>query len=178
MKRTYRRTSWVTGAAMAILLSPGLALAGPEEQAFLQSYVGGWKGTGTLQSADGETEDFVCRVTVTRGRADKINYAGRCSVAGLNLSVAGTIAYVEAAQRYEAAMSSNASFTGVAIGRKVGDRVVFDLRERETSDEGKDLTITSQVSLGDEDIGLRFTYTGGDADERTDAEVTFARLAN
>ena len=173
--KTHAFQSFAVSTALALVMTGG-ALAGPAEEAFLQSYVGGWKGTGTLETADGGTEDFICRVTVTRGRAQKINYAGRCSVSGLNLSVAGTIAYVGEAQRYEAAMSSNADFRGIAIGRQVGDEVVFDLREREISAEGKDRTITSQVSLRDDTIGLRFTYIGDEPGVRNDAEVQFARL--
>lgn len=167
--------SIAASAALAALMT-GSVVAGPAEEAYLQSYVGGWKGTGSMETADGGTEDFICRVTVTRGRAQKINYAGRCSVAGLNLSVAGTIAYVDAASRYEAAMSSNAGFTGIAIGKQSGDAVVFDLREREISAEGKDRTITSQVTLRAETIGLRFTYIGDEPGVRNDAEVVFARL--
>jgi hypothetical protein len=176
MKAVFRKLSFVPAVAAVWLLAGGAALAGPAEEALLQSYVGGWKGTGVLMSRSGNNEDFTCRVTVSRGRASKINYAGRCSVAGLNLSVAGTIAYVDGAGRYEAAMSSNANFTGVAIGRQVGDRVVFDLREREQNAEGRGANITAQVSIGGDDIGLKFSYEPADSSDRSDASVTFARL--
>jgi hypothetical protein len=152
------------------------AYAGPTESAFLESYIGNWKGDGLLTGGE-EDEAFNCRVSVTKGREGKINYTGRCSVAGLNLTVAGTIAYIEESKRYEAAMTSNATFTGLAIGRKQGTRVVFDLRERDVHD-GDDMTITSRVSLEKDTIGLSFKYVMEDDGFSMDAAVKFARMQN
>jgi hypothetical protein len=161
------------GLTLASAVAP--ALAGPNETAFLQSYVGGWKGTGLLTG--GETDEtFTCRVNVTKGRDNKINYAGRCAVAGLNLSVAGTIAYVDANGRYEAAMTSNATFTGTAVGRRQGGSVVFDLKERETDEKGNDMTISAQVLLQGPNMGLKFHYILNDTGDTMDASVKFERL--
>lgn len=163
--------------AIAISISAfaaGPAAAGDAEIAYLQSYVGGWTGEGKLTGTDRE-EAFTCRVDVSRGNQGKINYAGRCAVAGLNLSVAGTIAYVDASRRYEAAMSSNATFSGVAVGQKRGDRVVFDLKERDTTDDGADMTVTAQVSLGTDTIGLGFNYLMHETGDTMDASVDFSR---
>ncbi|RYE56269.1 MAG: hypothetical protein EOP20_09125, partial [Hyphomicrobiales bacterium] len=80
------------------------AFAGPNEVALLKSYIGEWRGRGTLVGA--ATETVVCRLSLSQGNQDKINYNGRCTLAGTNLSVAGTMAYVEASKRYEAAMTS------------------------------------------------------------------------
>lgn len=150
------------------------AFAGPTENAFLESYIGNWKGDGLLTGGD-EDESFVCRVNVTAGREGKINYAGRCTVAGLNLTVAGTIAYIEESKRYEAAMTSNATFSGLAIGRKQGTKVIFDLRERDVH-EGADMTITSQVALDDNAIGLSFKYVMTEDQSSMQAAVKFARM--
>jgi len=167
---------WFQALALALPLAaaPAAALAGPAEDAFLESYVGSWRGAGSLEGSDGSTEAFTCRVTVTKGRAGKINYAGRCSVSRLNLSVAGTIAYVPANRRYEAAMSSNATFAGTAIGRREGELVVFDLREKEQDAEGRDMEVTAQVSLGGPAIGMGFAFVS--ATGRSDATVDFARM--
>jgi hypothetical protein len=159
-------------AGLSVQAAP--ALAGPTESAFLESYVGNWKGDGLLTGGD-EDEAFNCRVQVTKGREGKINYAGRCSVAGLNLTVAGTIAYIEQSSRYEAAMTSNATFTGIAVGRKQGARVVFDLKERDVH-EGDDMTISSQVSLDKEAIGLSFKYVMEEDGSSMSAAVKFARM--
>lgn len=150
------------------------AYAGPTESALLESYVGNWRGEGVLTGGEAD-ESFNCRVQVTKGREGKINYSGRCTVAGLNLTVAGTIAYIEASKRYEAAMTSNATFTGIAVGRKQGNRLVFDLRERDVH-EGADMTITSQVSLDEDAIGLSFKYVMEADGYSMDAAVKFARM--
>ncbi len=149
-------------------------VAGEAEIAYLKSYVGNWRGQGRLTGGE-QPEDFACRVQVTPGNEGRINYAGRCAVAGLNLSVAGTIAYMDAAGRYEAAMSSNATFSGTAIGQKRGDGVVFNLEERGASNEGAPMTISAQVSLGINTIGLGFKYTMVDSGDTMDAAVSFAR---
>ncbi len=172
------RIASLAGLGVAIAMSGALsaatpAVAGPAEVAYLQSYIGNWRGQGQLTGGD-QNENFTCRVTVTQGNQGKINYAGRCAVAGLNLSVAGTIAYIDANNRYEAAMSSNATFSGVAIGRKQGDGVVFDLRERDRTEQG-DMTITAQVSLGNGTIGLGFNYLMHDSGSTMNANVSFSR---
>jgi hypothetical protein len=157
-----------------LMLPAAPAFAGPTESAFLESYIGNWKGEGLLTGGD-EDESFACRVNVTKGREGKINYAGRCTVAGLNLTVAGTIAYIEESKRYEAAMTSNATFTGLAVGRKRGSGVVFDLRERDVY-EGDDMTITSQVSLEKDAIGLSFKYVMEEDGSSMSAGVKFSRM--
>jgi hypothetical protein len=156
---------------------PAPVFAGAAEDQFLQSYVGNWKGGGTFKSKDGD-EKFNCRVGVTAGSTGKINYSGRCAVSGLNLSVAGTISYVEERNRYEAAMTSNATFSGTAVGRKQGNSVVFDLKERNKDKSGNDMSISSQVSLqgkGDA-IGLKFNIVFNDTGDSSNATVTFAKM--
>jgi hypothetical protein len=171
----FARLPVLIAAAGVALVSLSPALAGPKETAFLESYIGGWKGTGLLTGGESD-ETFTCRVNVTRGRESKINYAGRCAVAGLNLSVAGTIAYIDARSRYEAAMTSNATFTGTAIGRRQGSAVVFDLKERESDEQGNDMTITAQVLLDGPNMGLKFHYLLNGTGDTMDASVKFERL--
>jgi hypothetical protein len=156
---------------------PAPVLAGAAEDQFLQSYAGGWKGDGTFKSKDGN-ESFNCRIDVTPGSTGKINYNGRCAVSGINLAVYGTIAYVDARNRYEAVMSSNATFKGTAVGRRQGNAVVFDLKERDKDKDGNDMTISSQVSLqgqGDA-IGLKFNIVFNDTGDSSNANVTFAKM--
>lgn len=162
--------------AMAGLLAAGSAaptLAAPADVALLQSYLGDWRGRGVLIGAN--TETVVCRLSLTPGNQDKVNYSGRCSLAGTQLSVAGTMAYVEANQRFEAAMSSNATFTGIAVGQKRGDGLVFNLRERDEDEEGKDLTITAQISLHEAAIQVVFEVVYVESGDSLRAEVPFSR---
>ena len=95
------------GAALTGLLVMGgaaPAFAGPAEVALLQTYIGEWRGRGTLTGANVET--VVCRLSLKQGNQDKVNYSGRCSLAGTQLTVAGTMAYIAASKRYEAVICS------------------------------------------------------------------------
>jgi len=166
-------------AAVAGLLLAWMAMAVPGQAAqaeidLLQSYVGNWRGSAVL-TGGAEPEKFSCRMMISKGKEGRIHYAGRCSLVGLNLSVAGTIAYIDAKGRYEAAMTSNATFSGTAIGVKQGNSVVFNLRERDTSAEGTDMTITSRVVLRGGGITVDFNVLFHDSGERLKASVPFSR---
>lgn len=164
-------------ALAGILLSAGLAaapaMAGPAEVELLKSYIGEWRGRGTLVGA--ATESVVCRLSLSPGNQDKVNYSGRCTLAGTNLSVAGTIAYVDASRRYEAAMTSNATFTGLAVGQKSGSGLVFNLKERDQDEEGKDLDIQAQIQLNDEAINVAFQVVYVESGDSLFADVPFSR---
>ncbi len=162
--------------ALAGLMAAGAAapaLAAPADVALLQSYIGDWRGRGVLIGAN--TETVVCRLSLSKGNQDKVNYSGRCSLAGTQLSVAGTMAYIEANKRFEAAMSSNATFTGIAVGQKRGDGLIFNLRERDEDEEGKDLTISAQINLRDEAIDVVFEVVYVDSGDSLRAEVPFSK---
>mgnify|MGYP003666094656 CR=1 FL=1 len=163
-------TLLVLGGAAA---APAPALAGPAELALLKSYMGEWRGRGTLIGAN--TETVVCRLALTPGNQDKVNYNGRCSLAGTQLTVAGTMAYIEASRRYEAVMSSNASFNGVAVGQKRGSGLIFNLRERDEDEEGKELAITAQINLAEEAIHVVFDVIYVENGDSLRAEVPFTK---
>ena len=164
-------------ALAGLLVTGGVAtapvFAGPADVALLQSYIGNWRGRGVLVGANSET--VVCRLALTSGNQDKVNYNGRCTLAGTQLSVAGTMAYVEANKRFEAAMSSNATFTGVAVGQKRGSGLVFNLRERDQDEEGKDLTISAQISLSNDAISVVFEVVYIESGDSLRAEVPFTK---
>ena len=161
-------------AALAgLLFSAGPALAAPADVALLKSYIGEWRGRGVLIGAS--QESVVCRLSLTQGNQDKVNYNGRCTLAGSNLSVAGTLAYVEAAKRYEAAMTSNATFSGIAVGQKRGNGVVFNLRDRDQDEEGKDFNISAQISLANEGIKVVFEIVYVESGDSLRADVPFSR---
>lgn len=165
-------------AALAALLVPANfvaspALAGPAEVALLKSYIGEWRGRGTLIGANRET--VVCRLTLSQGNQDKVNYNGRCTLAGTTLSVAGTLAYVDSARRYEAVMTSNASFSGVAVGQKRGSGLVFNLRERTPDEAGKDMNISAQIGLDRDAMSVNFEVVYVESGDSLRAEVPFSR---
>ena len=165
-------------AALAGLLAvagAAPAVAAPADVALLQSYIGQWKGRGQLIGAESET--VVCRLTLSQGNQDKVNYSGRCTLAGTSVSVGGTMVYNDAANRYEAVMSSNITFTGVAVGRKRGNDIVFNLKERSKDDAGQELTVTAAITLAKAgasigvDFGVVFNATG----ETLKASVPFKK---
>lgn len=130
-------------AASPVALTPALAAKADVE--LLKSYIGDWRGRGALVGAESET--VVCKLALSPGNADKVNYSGRCALAGTNLAVNGTLAYNDSARRFEAAMTSNVTFSGLAVGKKQGDGIIFNLKERNKDEEGNDLTVTAAIAL-------------------------------
>src|SRR5690606_25500645 len=126
------RMNNVTGAARALALAASLAagafVAAPSYAAtdfdLLKQYIGDWRGRGVMTGAQKET--VLCRMSLTQGNQEKVNYSGRCTLAGTTLSINGTVAYVAQNRRFEAAMTTNAGFTSMAAGQKRGDQIVFN----------------------------------------------------
>jgi hypothetical protein len=150
------------------------AHAGEAELSLLASYVGSWKGSGALVGGE-KPESFRCRLTVSKGNQAKINYAGRCSLVDMNLSVSGTIAFDEKSQRYQAAMSSNAGFTGLAIGRKQGETISFDLSEKQVDRGGNNIRIGSKIMLIRDSITVNFEVEFNESGDILTASVPFTR---
>jgi hypothetical protein len=164
-------------AALAVMLA-GLfavpAVAGEAELGLLTSYIGDWKGSGALVGGE-KPESFRCRLTVSKGNQAKINYAGRCSLVDMNLSVSGTIAFDDQSQRYQAAMSSNAGFTGIAVGQRRGDSISFDLAEKQVDRGGNNVRIGSKIILVGDSITVEFEVEFNESGDILTASVPFSR---
>ncbi|MEQ1769511.1 MAG: hypothetical protein ABL879_06685 [Devosia sp.] len=162
-------------ALVGLVLGLGVfpALAGQREIDALAAYVGDWRGKGTMSGAN--TETVVCRMGLKPGNAGKLNYSGRCSVAGSVLSVNGTIAYVDANNRYEAAMTTNVGFSGMATGRLRGDDIVFDLKERNKDSEGNDMSVATSITLSGGAMSVDFKVTFVSTGESIVAKIPFAK---
>lgn len=161
---------------LAGVLSAGAlpALAGPAEIAALDKYLGTWNGKGTVSGA--QSQAVTCKMALSHGNGGKLNYTGRCSLGGAQLSVTGTIAYVDANHRYEAVMNSGiGGFRGVAIGQKQGDRIVFDLHQRADDNEGNDISIAATVTLAGDAIQCDFHAVFNDTGDKVDAKVPFTK---
>lgn len=173
---TSLRTGFVTIiAAMALSIFTIVpAQSGPAEMELLTSYIGSWRGEGVL-TGGAEPEPFRCRLTVNKGNETKINYAGRCTLVRMNLSVSGTILYNDSTRRYEAAMSSNAGFTGMAVGRRSGDTISFDLAERQQDSGGNDVRIGSLLVLNGGVIHVDFEVEFNSSGHVLTASVPFSR---
>jgi hypothetical protein len=169
------RIAALAGLLLATPMAVAPAYAAPADVALLKSYVGSWKGRGTLVGA--ESESVVCRLSLNEGNADKINYSGRCTLAGTSLSVNGTLAFNDSARRYEAAMTSNVTFSGLAVGKKQGEAIVFNLKERNTDEEGNDLTVTAAIILkgAGKSINVDFQVVFNATGEMLKASVPFTK---
>ena len=170
---------WVgIGVALALMPFASLvsieALAAQDELALLESYVGNWQGEGALVGGD-EPEPFRCRLAIAKGNAGKVNYTGRCALVNATLSISGTIAYNDDAKRYEAAMSSNAGFTGLAIGQQRQGQISFDLKEQQKDRAGSDVRIDSRIVLVNGNITVDFEVEFNNSGEVLTASVPFSQ---
>ena len=157
------RSIAAAGLVAASLVAAAPAHAAKADVELLQSYIGEWTGKGVLVGAQSET--VKCRLSLTAGNNDKINYTGRCVIAGSPFSLNGTIAYVDAARRYEAAMTSSVGFSPQpAVGKRQGGGIVFSMKEHGQDEEGNDMTITAAIALRsgkiDVDMNVVFNATG------------------
>ena len=116
-------------------------------------------------------------MALSSGNGGKLNYTGRCSLGGAQLSVTGTIAYSDQNKRYEAVMNSGiGGFRGVAIGQRKGDQIVFDLHQRADDSEGNDISIASTVVLsGGNSLKVDFHATFNDTGDKVDANIPFTK---
>jgi hypothetical protein len=155
----------------AAALAP--ALAATSDIDLLKQYLGEWKGRGTVTGA--RTETVVCRMSLTEANGDKLNYSGRCTLAGTTLSLNGTVAWVAEKRRFEAAMTTNASFSGTAVGQKRGETIVFNLKDREKDDQGNDMDITANMLLAGGAINVSFKVVFPASGDTLSAEVPFSK---
>ena len=174
MLKSFQAIAVASTLGMASIMgSP--AQAGPAEMDLLLSYVGNWQGQGALLGGQAP-EPFRCRLSISKGNQAKINYAGRCSLVNMNLSVSGTIAFDDASQRYQAVMLSNAGFKGKAVGKIQGDKITFDLQEKQADRAGNDVKIGSSITLiGNSSITVDFQVEFNNSGNVLTATVPFAK---
>lgn len=168
------RAALVTMALATPMTVPVSAQASGGELDLLTSYIGDWRGEGALVGGD-QPEPFRCRLGVSQGNQLKINYTGRCTLVNATLSISGTIAYNDAESRFEAAMSSNAGYTGLAIGRQSGGNISFDLREQAKDRAGSDVRIGARILLVGDSITVDFEVEFNNSGDVLTASVPFSR---
>ena len=169
-------TNWLraTLVALMVLGSAAMPAAAQGEIDLLRSYIGNWRGEGALVGGD-QPEPFRCRLGVSEGNLGKVNYTGRCTLVNATLSISGTIAFNDANRQYEAAMSSNAGYTGLAVGRQSGDTISFDLREQQKDRAGSDVRIGARIVLVNDSITVDFEVEFNNSGEVLTASVPFGR---
>ncbi|MND04891.1 hypothetical protein D3C83_253700 [compost metagenome] len=72
-------------------------------------------------------------------------------------------------------MSSNTAFSGVAVGRRQGEAIVFDLQERAADARGSEMQIGSQIRLEGGAIAIDFDITFNNSGQTMHATVPFSR---
>lgn len=171
--RPAMRLAALAGLVAAMAIGPvAPAAAAQEDVALLKTYLGDWSGAGQLKGA--RSERVQCKITLTPGNQDKVNYSGRCAMAGQSLSVRGTIAYNDRGRRYEAAMTSNVGFSGTAIGKKSGDGIVFNLKERGV-EENTTYEINAAIALKSGAMSIDFAFKDLSTGQGGSASVPFKR---
>lgn len=163
--------------AIATLISFSLvapAQAGAAEMDLLTSYIGDWSGASALMGGE-KPEPFTCRLEIKKGNQAKITYRGRCHLINMNLNIYGTIAFDDQARRYQAVMSSDVGFKGQAVGFQHGDRISFDLVERQKDRGGNDVRIGSKIQLVGDSVRVDFEVEFNNSGEVLTASVPFSR---
>ena len=85
------------------------------------------------------------------------------------------MAYIEASKRYEAAMSSNAGYTGMAVGRQSNGRISFDLREQQKDRAGSDVRIGARIVLVGTQITVDFEVEFNNSGDVLTTSVPFSQ---
>ncbi len=163
----------LTAIAMSIVFAVP-SQAAEAEVALLRAYIGGWSGTSVLLGGE-VPEAFSCRLKITQSRQTKINYAGRCSLVNMNLSVTGTIMFNDKAGRYEATMRSNVGFSAGAVGLKHGDSIIFNLNEKQSDRVGNAMKVSSVIELKGRQITVDFNVEFNRSGQVLTTKVPFLR---
>jgi len=163
-------------AALSLMSAAAVpAFAAKADTDLLQSYVGDWRGRGEAKLAStGENETVLCKMSFTESSKSKIGLVGRCSLAGSTLSMRGTVGYIEDKRRYEAVMSSNTSFQGVAIGKRSGKNLSFALNNVK-SESNSAFDIAVSLKLNGDNINVRFDIVHKESGGKSVAIIPFSK---
>ncbi len=155
-------------------LSAVPAYAAPEDVAVLKSYIGSYRGRGTTDN-DGQQESVVCRLSLADADGPKVVLRDtRCAVAGANVTFNGTIAFNESTDRYETAITSDAAFSGNAVGRRRGNDNQFSVSDDRTGPDGS-LTLVATINKSGGQISVDFDVTDNATGGRTRARVPLVK---
>jgi hypothetical protein len=72
-------------------------------------------------------------------------------------------------------MTSNATFSGIAVGQKRGGGLVFNLKDRTPDEEGKEMNISAQIALNDDAMSVAFEVVYVESGDSLRADVPFSR---
>jgi hypothetical protein len=72
-------------------------------------------------------------------------------------------------------MTSNVTFTGIAVGKRSGNGIVFNLHQRDTDEQGNDMTISAAITLAKGAITVDFSVLFNKSGDTIKAEVPFSQ---
>ncbi len=136
----------VAGFVLALAMAQAApALASQRDIDLLQSYVGDWTGRGSMGTSDSK-ETVKCSLAVTSAVPTRVQFNGRCALAGGTFSLKGTMGYIEERNRFEAVLNSNVSFLQdqIAVGRRSGSGIIFTMQP---SDAGTNANFNVDVDF-------------------------------
>ena len=97
----------------------------------LQSYVGDWQGRGTLGVND-KHESVKCSLAVTSSEPTRVQFNGRCALAGGTITLKGTMGYFEERNQFEAVLNSEwPSPRTDRHRRRAASGIVFTIRPKD-----------------------------------------------
>ena len=167
----------LAGLTVGTMMAAAPAYAAKADVELIQSYVGTWKGASQLDGKfRGKPAGKVsCQMSLSPGNGDKVNFAGNCALAGTTMTVKGTIVYNDAGKRYEAAMTSNVSFSGLAIGKRQGNGILFSFKEKNQEVDGMGgLDVNASIMLNPDKIAVNFDVAFDNGDKLA-ASVPFTK---
>ncbi len=155
---------------LAVAIIPaGSAIAAQRDLDLLQSYVGQWQGRGSFGTGD-NAESVKCKLTVSRSSPTRVQFNGQCAMAGGAISLYGTLGYIEERNRFEATGSSNVIDKVVAIGRRNGSGIDFNMRPvDDETNEAYDIIVG--LGLRDDYIMVKAQVTDVDSGKKLTADV-------
>lgn len=157
---------------MAPLALPSGAIAASSDAALLQAYAGSYTGTGSMTGQNAGT--VRCRLLFQPASAASVNYTGRCSTGGADISMTGVI--TAANGRIRAAMSGSNGISSTVNGVRRDGGIVFASRQR-VNVRGNDRTVTSTMTLANGTIRVDFSALDNKTGKQTTGSIPFTKLS-
>lgn len=160
--------------SMSPMLTASSSYAAAKDVTVLKSYVGEWRGRGVFKRQSGD-ETVVCKIDITDTAQTKVTLDGRCSIAGVPpLSLKGTLGFIEKNNRFEAVVTTNAAYKGIAVGKRRGDNVKFDFQDADKNKE-RNLKFEIDLALKNGDIVVDFKVIDVDTGRFSTANIPFKK---
>ncbi|MDP3315368.1 MAG: hypothetical protein Q8M47_04795, partial [Devosia sp.] len=77
-------------------------------------------------------------------------------------------------KRFESALTSNLSFSGIAIGMRQGGGLYFSFTEKNMDEDGMGMSVNAAITLNPEKIGVNFDVAFDNGDKLS-ASVPFTK---